>query len=292
MPSDQVETISAREAAEQLGVKLATLYAYASRGLLHSEPDARGRGHRYARADVDRLKARTQARSGHGPVAAGALRWGEPVLSTALSTITAHGPVYRGEPVLELVRRGISFEAVADLLLTGTINEDTRWSERADPRLLRQLRPALASGSSPLATLLAAVPLIALRDPDRIASSTAAEWQRARSLLRTLAAVIGFAFDSAAPLRAADASSVAESACLALDAKPRRARKVIEQVLILCADHELNASTFAARVVASTGADLYACVSGALAAMNGPLHGGASDRVEALLDEVKTKERA
>jgi len=60
----------------------------------------------------------------------------------------------------------------------------------------------------------------------------------------------------------------------------------LEQALILCADHELNASTFTARVAASTGANPYAVVSAALAALSGPKHGGATSQVEALFAEA------
>ena len=60
----------------------------------------------------------------------------------------------------------------------------------------------------------------------------------------------------------------------------------LDQALILCADHELNASTFAARVAASTGANPYAVVSAALAALSGPRHGGATSQVEALFAEA------
>jgi len=63
--------------------------------------------------------------------------------------------------------------------------------------------------------------------------------------------------------------------------------EAIDGALVLCADHELNASTFAARVAASTGASLYAVVCAALAALSGPKHGGASDRVEAMLRELE-----
>jgi citrate synthase len=63
---------------------------------------------------------------------------------------------------------------------------------------------------------------------------------------------------------------------------------LLEQALILCADHELNASTFAARVTASTGANPYAVVSAALAALSGPRHGGACAQVEALFSEAAT----
>ena len=79
--------IPAREAARFLGVKLATLYAYASRGLVGSVPTPGSRARMYLRSDVERLRAKSFARSGHGPVAASALRWGEPVLDSAITSI-------------------------------------------------------------------------------------------------------------------------------------------------------------------------------------------------------------
>ena len=66
----------------------------------------------------------------------------------------------------------------------------------------------------------------------------------------------------------------------------------IDPALVLSSDHELNASTFCARVAASTGADLYACFSAGLAALSGPRHGGGCDRVEALVAETGTPRRA
>ena len=71
-----------------------------------------------------------------------------------------------------------------------------------------------------------------------------------------------------------------------------RAVRAIDRALVLCADHELNPSSFAARVTAATGADLYACVTSALATLSGPRHGGASERVDALIDEVAAPARA
>jgi len=65
-----------------------------------------------------------------------------------------------------------------------------------------------------------------------------------------------------------------------------------KSALVLCADHELNASAFASRVAASTGADIYACVSAALSALSGPRHGGAANRVEALVQEIGEPEAA
>ena len=102
---DEEATIGAREAATRLGVKLATLYSYVSRGLVRAVPGA-GRRKRYMRADVERLLARSQARLGHGAVAAGALRWGEPVLDTAIGDAGPEGLWYRGRDVVALAQGG------------------------------------------------------------------------------------------------------------------------------------------------------------------------------------------
>jgi citrate synthase len=77
--SELPEELSAREAAEHLGVKLPTLYAYVSRGLLRSLPARAGRARRYLRADLEALLERGPERRS----AAGALRWGEPILESA-----------------------------------------------------------------------------------------------------------------------------------------------------------------------------------------------------------------
>lgn len=74
--------------------------------------------------------------------------------------------------------------------------------------------------------------------------------------------------------------------------RPPEVVRAIEQYLILTVDHGFNASTFTARVIASTGADVGAAVVGALGALSGPLHGGAPSRALDLLDEVGTAERA
>src|SRR5262245_13472213 len=109
--------LGAAEAAALLGVKLPTLYAYVSRGLLRSLPAPRGRARRYLRADVLALRER-------GPetrAAAGALRWGEPILESAITAMTPGGPAYRGRAASELAVSGLGFEAVAELLWTGSL---------------------------------------------------------------------------------------------------------------------------------------------------------------------------
>ncbi|MGA2665463.1 MAG: citrate/2-methylcitrate synthase [Nitrososphaerales archaeon] len=68
--------------------------------------------------------------------------------------------------------------------------------------------------------------------------------------------------------------------------------RLMDMILVLHADHELNASTFTARIVASTLSDMYSSVTAAVAALKGPLHGGANEEVVAMVEEVRTPERA
>src|SRR5215468_8334746 len=112
--------VGAREAARILGVKVATLYSYASRRWVRSFPSGLHREKRYSRDDLERLRHRADARLGHEAVAAGALRWGEPVLSSAVTEIRPDGPWYRGHSVLQLAR-SCGFEPVAELLWTGAL---------------------------------------------------------------------------------------------------------------------------------------------------------------------------
>lgn len=266
--------LPAREAAAFLGVKPATLYSYASRGLLRRSPGPGGRRSLYLRADLERWKARHDARAGHGPVAAAALQYGEPVLDTRLAEVTAAGPVYRGVPALRLVAEGAGLEEAAELLWTGTRPETPPVWDGPVPR---------AWGREPLASmghLMVAVAAMALEDPMRAVPSPSLELARARRLLGALAARLGGRGGRGSP------PGLAERVAASLGARGKGAASLIDRALVLTLDHGQSASTFAARVAAGTGADLYACLLAGLAALSGPRHGGACDRIEALVREV------
>lgn len=323
---------SSREAAALLDVKLETLYAYTSRGLIESVPGPNGRGRRYARTSIERLKARHDARSGHGAVAAGALRFGEPSLETSISDIRSDGPWYRGHSALSLCERNVGFEAVFDLLVTCELTEPTRWHDEPQRSALAKLElPVSAHALAPSSLLAAWLSIAALVDDARQGASDRDEQRRARCLILWLASKLGgllAAADSGGARRAARRSqgqpgrrdparrakrqvgnaaaphsrsrrqaaaakaSVAELVLAALGGQTDPLSvEIVDRTLILCADHELNASTFAARVAASTGADLYACLGAALHTLSGARHGGASARVEALLREIGSPER-
>lgn len=283
--------LDAREATAFLGIKRETLYAYVSRGLVRSVPAEEGRGRLYFRSDLEQLKARHDARAGHGAVAGSALRWGEPVLDSAITRIDAElGPVYRAAPAIELAERGVPFEAVASLLWGGPL-EAARF-EADGLGIPARVAAELAKDPSPLALLAIVVPLLAARDAERFGAPDAAELPRARVLIARMAASLALSTDRANVARAAGASRIAATLAIALGTRSAEAARAIDVALVLSADHELNPSTFAARVVASSGADLYACVAAAIAALSGPRHGGTCDRIEALVEEAGDPARA
>lgn len=286
MPDREAAWLSSREASRRLGVKLTTLYAYASRGLITSSPGERARARLYSKEDVERLRTRHAARSGHGPVAASALRFGEPVLETRISDVGADGPRYRGQPAVELCRAGVSFERVAELLWTGTL-PDAAGPATSLSVDSAQIWPLFAGRASlpKMALMLAA---LAIADRNRHGASDAAELARARALFHCLAQAVSVR----APRRAA-ASRVAGTllAALRVPQKPDLISNV-DRALVLCAEHELNASAFAARVAASAGADLYACLGAAVHTLSGSAHGGMCDRVEALIASIGSRSRA
>lgn len=278
--------LTATEAATLLGVKRATVYAYASRGWLGPATQGPGAPALYPRAAVDRLKLRAQARSGHAAVAAGALRWGEPVLDTAVSAMTPEGPQYRGVNAIELAKRGTSFEACAEWLWAS--NENAPWPTALKAPAWLRLPPA--GPGATLGRLLALVSTAALYDENRFGASSESDLGRARALIRLMAQRAGPWADRA---NTRPMTSIAATLGLSLrgSALSRAELAVMNLALVLSADHELNASTFAARIASSAGCDLYASLCAGLATLSGPRHGGACDRVEAMLAQLKTPER-
>jgi citrate synthase len=148
-------------------------------------------------------------------------------------------------------------------------------------------------GAPPLSVLPLVVAALALADPLRFDAPAVAEKARARRLLHALAASVALAFEPRRVTAALASPTVAGALALALGARDTpRVRRALDRALVVTADHELNPSSFAARVAASTGADLYACLGAALGALSGPQHGGSCDRIEALVVETARPERA
>ncbi len=276
--------VSARDAAAFLGIDIRTLYAYVSRGAVRSSPAPTGRAKQYARDDLAKLKARHDARAGHGAVAASALRWGEPVMDSAITEITQQGPAYRGYLATGLARTGVAFERVAELLWQGYLPPvDVPWTRTAPANLDRLLTVAANATSLDLMTLLTTA--LALGDQQRHDTRPDALVQVGRHLIPLLACACSGDRSASGFVRLLRQPSVADIVATAL-AAPSELRPLLEQSLVLLADHELNASSFAARIAASAEADGYAVVNAGLAVLSGTGHGAHSLRVEAMLNQI------
>ena len=272
--------MGAREAAEALGVKLPTLYAYVSRGLIRSESvGGKGRARRYRAEDVRRLRERAEGRRDPGRVAEGALRWGTPVMESGIASISSGGLFYRGRDALALAS-GSSVEEVAALIWTGDPASVTDlFGEQSRPRTAPQPLPNLA----PFEGFAALLPSAAAGDP-------AAYDLRPPSVARTGARILRLLANSAAcPAggQAAGATGVAETLRRGWGVRGPGAAALLGAAMVLCADHELNVSAFTARCVASSGATPYAVVAAGLAALSGVRHGGQVELAGALLGEVE-----
>ena len=269
--------ISASEAAGILGVSMATLYSYVSRGLLHSLKQGQARNKVYALDEVLRLAARRSDAKHGGHPAQSAITWGLPLLETSISQI-AHGALYyRGHRVEDLADWS-TLEQTACLLWDDGCRD--YFSADHVPLLTAFKRDFSPSqiGSSPLLRLMAAIPFLSTNyhnHQQTPVSASKSDFDFAAYLMRQITALLvdGEASNQAMHLQIAQAWQ-----CDALQTE------LIRCTLILLADHELNASSFAVRCVASTGADVSLSLGAGLAAYSGPKHGGGSAVVIAFLD--------
>ena len=248
------EWITREEALGRLGVRAQTLYAYVSRGLIGRTADAADpRRSLYRRDDVEALAGRRARGRGTATIATGTIAWGEPVIDTTISTVRHGRLIYRGNDAVAL-SAAATVEEVAGLL----------WQR--EPAF-----PANTAADDPFVALAAQV---ATARP-AIGRAGAALCGDAAQAVATLAGALGAAGDGPVHERLARGWG--------LDAA---ATSLVRQALVLLADHELNPSTFTARVAASTGASIAASLLAGLATLSGPRHGGAGAATAALAQEA------
>jgi citrate synthase len=272
--------LTADEAAEILGISKATLYAYVSRGMIRSEAVSdSSRERRYLAADVRKLRERQDYRRNPSKVAEDALHWGAPLLDSSLTLIADEGLYYRGHDVLSLARTA-SLEEVAALLWTDDAQQaQALFAPRASTMpILNRLDSSLA----PMQRLTIALTLAGADD-------LAAYDLSAEAVTRTGARIL--ALMASALTKQPYVGSLAEHLRRAWQPDESAVELLLNAALILCVDHELNASSFTARVVASAGANPYAVVTAGLAALGGYKHGGNTERVEGFLREIGTSDR-
>jgi citrate synthase len=250
------EWLSRDEALDTLGVRPQTLYAYVSRGLIERRADAVDpRRSEYRGDDILALTKRRARGRRTASIAASAMAWGEPVIPTRISTV-AHGQlIFRGHRAVALADHA-ALEEVAALL----------WEQ---PRAAFPVAHEDGDPFQALAALIAGAKPVVGRAPAKLA-------QEASVAVAAIAGAFGAAGDGQMHERLARGWS--------LDAA---GTDLIRRALVLLADHELNPSTFAARIAASTGAPIAACIMAGLSTLSGPKHGGAGAALAALAAEAK-----
>ena len=279
-----------------LGVKTQTLYAYVSRGLIRTATRHGAQASLYHREDIESLR---QNRRGNSAVASTDLgdrtvRWGggTQVVQTAVTTIDPAGPRYRGKLAVELAQTRRPFEDCVELLWTGALpRQSLVWQP---PAAYPPFESYVASFAN-LAQNCTTRQLLSLvaqtygacggRNPE---SAMGAPALAGRQLILVMAAALGLLGKKPQYVLGA---TVPESVA-AVMARSMRLRNtpevlnLLDAALILSADHELAPSTYAARIAASAGGDIFACTVSALGTFEGPLTGFACDEAERLLRQA------
>jgi citrate synthase len=259
--------IAAEEAQARLKVRPQTLYAYVSRGRVTVRPDpADPRRSLYRAADIAALAERKSRSRKVSDVAAGAINWGEPVLSSEITTVAGGRLFYRGRDAIRLAETE-TLESVARLLRGGH-----------GAALKRTDRPRSPAADGMRTRAFLALAQRAAVDPPARGRAPLALAVEAATLLDVLTdAIAGDVGGGAIHNRLAFAWGQGPGGPGA---------DLIRRILVLVADHELNASAFAARVAASTGASLSASALAGLATLSGPRHGGATEAVRRFAAEA------
>jgi len=264
--------LSSAEAARYLGVSRQTLYAYVSRGWVRSEAGYSSRSRRYNRLDLERLRQRKQVRSEPTKKLTTALSWGVPLLETELTLIDEGQLYYRGRNAIELARSEQFFRVVQWFW-----NQDQ--SFQVFPEGTRFIAPRARSSS--LSEFQRC--LLELSDRDvggydlSVPNVLSTGWRILELFLRCLVGRSSVRLEEAA-----------EQLQQAWAPKSQELAGLLNTALILCMDHELNASSFTARVVASAESSLYEVVLAGLGALRGHRHGGMSLLCYQLLTELES----
>ena len=253
------------EACRRLGVQPQTVYAYVSRGKLEVMADpADTRRSLYRAEDVAALARRKQAGRKHETLAANTMFGAEPSIPTALSSFFRGRLYYRGKDALSLAASA-ELEEVAELLWAAEQPVDF-----SCPKAVRPAKPGRVAAFTSLASLAAS----GHSTRGRLTRVLHAEGQL---LVGQLASAFG-AQHGRQPLHMRFAQGWKLS---------REVADLLRTAMVLLVDHELTSSAFAARIAASTGASLPACLLAGLTTLSGPAHGDASGRVQALFGEVE-----
>ncbi|WP_329268214.1 citrate synthase [Streptomyces pseudovenezuelae] len=279
LPGPTEHRLSTKEAAELLGVKPETVYAYVSRGQLSSRRVPGGRGSTFDAKEVEALARRNRRESGGSPGSGGDLS-----VRTRITFIDRDRYYFRGVDATELAARH-SYEEIAEWLWTARMQPGVTFTAPdATVDTARRVVDALPEHTGPTDRLRVAAIAAAAADPLRFDLSEEAVLGTARTLIPTLVAALPPVLHD----RRRDDGRLAPRLWTRLSGrKPDEASlRALDTALGLLVDHDLAASTLAVRVAASARAHAYAAVSAGLGVLEGPLHGAASGLAHRLLLDV------
>src|SRR5213082_3855136 len=242
----------------------------------------------------------TETKSEYSPGLAGVIA-GE----TAICWVDpAAGLMYRGYDIHQMAKKA-TFEEVAYLLLNGELPNPKQLkdftqqiaSERGLPGPVTEMLRLLPGDTHPMDMLRTGVSMLSAFDKDLSDSSHDANIRKSIRLIARVSTLItdGWRISHGEePLPDKPDLTHAGNFFYKLTGAVPQAWQIrmLDTILVLYADHEFNASTFAARVTASTLAGIYAAVTSACATLKGPLHGGANEESMKMLEEIGTPDRA
>jgi citrate synthase len=274
VPSESSLYLTAEEAAEMMGVAVPSLYAYVGRKGIRSQPIPGQRARLYWREDVEKIANRKSKAS--------VVNWDSVLVpQTKITLITEEGPYYRGHSAVGLADTA-TLEDVAALLWEQDKVAVFPDAAPSSPRTVRRARAALAdmSASEKIGSLLALLEHSNPRNYDRTATGF---FRASGDLLRWLAALaIGAEEPSAKPVHLVLARGWKA---------PRGFEDMIRRMLVLLADHELTADTYAVRAVANAGCTPHQAVMAGIVATGGYRLGqGQGSTLRRLIEEIVTNE--
>jgi 2-methylcitrate synthase len=227
--------------------------------------------------------------------------------NTALCTVgrTGNDLHYRGYDILEIATV-CEFEEIAYLLIHGKLPNRAELSDykmrlrslRGLPATVREALELLPAASHPMDVLRTAVSVLGCTLPEKESHDVAGARDIADRLIASLGSMLTYWYHfSRSGLRIeveTEDDSIGGHFLHLLHRRPPSASwvRAMHTSLILYAEHEFNASTFAARVIAGTGADMYSCIVGAIGALRGPKHGGANEAAFEIQQRYDTADEA
>ena len=229
---------------------------------------------------------------------------GQSAGQTALCTVgkTGTGLTYRGYDISDLAA-GATFEEVAHLIFHGQLPNAAELDAyraklkglRGLPDALKQVLERIPASAHPMDVMRTGCSMLGNLEPE---DGFENQQQVADRLLGALPSIVNYWYRySHEGVRAEVETSAASIAghflaTLTGQAPSELFERVLDVSLILYAEHEFNASTFTARVCASTLSDMHSCVTGAIGSLRGPLHGGANEAAMALIEQFDTPDEA